>query len=115
MEQGGVKSWAVLIAVVLLAGCGSAPQSSSGMEPPVVTSPPPIPAYQARPVPRDQCGAETLQHLVGQPRTEIPVPVDVTSRRVTCTTCPLTEDYSPSRLNILYDRDSGLVERVYCG
>lgn len=109
MEQGGVRSLIGLTAVLLVAAC------TSPEPPPVVTSPPPLPAYDARPVPRDQCGAEALQHLVGQPRTEIPVPVDVTSRRVTCTTCPLTEDYSPSRLNILYDRDSGLVERVYCG
>ena len=113
MEQGGVKSLWSLTAVLMLAACGSGAGAPSVSPPPV--SPPPIPAYDARPVPRDQCGAEALQHLIGQPRTEIPVPVDVTSRRVACTTCPLTEDYSPSRLNILYDRDSGRVERVYCG
>lgn len=110
MEQGGVRTLGLLAApLVLLAAC------TNGPIPPPAESPPPIPAYEPRPVPRDQCGAETLQHLVGQPRTEIPVPVDVSNRRVTCTDCPLTEDYSPNRLNILFDRDTELVERVYCG
>lgn len=106
MVTRGLMRTAALVAALVLAGCGGAstpaPRPDPGM--------PPVPA---RPV--DQCGAASLQHLVGQPRTEIPVPVDVTSRRVTCTECPLTEDYSPSRLNILYNRDTGLIERVYCG
>ena len=63
----------------------------------------------------DACGAEALQGLVGQPRTEIPVPVNVVARRVTCTTCPMTEDHSPFRLNILYDRETGIIEQVRCG
>lgn len=95
-----------LAAAALLLGCGG----------PSTPQPRPSPGPQQPPAPApDQCGASRLQHLVGQPRTEIPVPVDVTSRRVTCTECPLTEDYSPSRLNILYNRDTGLIERVYCG
>ena len=63
----------------------------------------------------DACGAAALQGLVGQPRTEIPVPVNVVARRVTCTTCPMTEDHSPFRLNILYDRETGIIEQVRCG
>lgn len=63
----------------------------------------------------DLCRAEALQWLVGRPRTEIPVPVEVVTRRVTCTQCPLEEDFDPRRLNILYDRESGLVRQVRCG
>ena len=63
----------------------------------------------------DLCRAAPLQSLVGQPRTEIPVPVDVINRRVTCTTCPITEDYSPYRLNIFFDQQTGIVEEVRCG
>lgn len=97
-----------LATTALLLACGG----SSALAP----APGPAPGPQLPPTPApDQCGAARLQHLVGQPRTEIPVPVDVTSRRVTCTECPLTEDYSASRLNILYNRDTGLIERVYCG
>lgn len=63
----------------------------------------------------DLCKAGELQWLVGKPRTEIPVPVEVVNRRVACTTCPVTEDYSPYRLNIFYDQETGLVETVRCG
>ena len=63
----------------------------------------------------DMCKAAELQWLVGKPRTEIPVPVDVVNRRVACTTCPITEDYSPYRLNIFYNQQTGIVERVSCG
>jgi len=63
----------------------------------------------------DMCKAGELQWLVGKPRAEIPVPVDVVNRRVACTTCPVTEDYSPYRLNIFYNQQTGIVERVSCG
>ena len=61
------------------------------------------------------CKADEFQWLIGKPRTEIPVPVDVVNRRVACTTCPITEDYSPYRLNIFYNQRTGLVEQVRCG
>ncbi len=63
----------------------------------------------------DLCRAEENQWLVGKPRSEIPVPVDVVNRRVACTTCPVTEDYSPYRLNIFYNQQTNLVESVRCG
>lgn len=101
--------------MVLLAGCSSAPT-----EPPaamVVAT-----AQQTQPVgtrmPRtdaDLCKANELQWLVGKPKTEIPVPVDVVNRRVVCTTCPVTEDYSPYRMNIFFDAETELVEQVRCG
>jgi len=56
-----------------------------------------------------------MQWLVGKPRTEIPVPVEVVNRRVTCTTCPITEDYSAYRLNIFYNHETGIIEQVRCG
>ena len=63
----------------------------------------------------DLCRAGELQWLVGKPRTEIPVPVDVVNRRVACTTCPITEDYSPYRLNIFFSERTDIVEQVRCG
>lgn len=63
----------------------------------------------------DMCKAEPLQWLVGKPKSEIPVPVDVVNRRVTCTTCPVTEDYSPYRLNIFFNAETDVVETVRCG
>lgn len=112
MDKGWMKRIAAALALTLVAGCGG--RSAPASEPRPAPATPEIPRYQPRPV-TDQCGADQLQSLIGQPRTSIPVPVDVTSRRVTCTDCPLTEDYSASRLNILYDRDTEVIERVYCG
>lgn len=63
----------------------------------------------------DLCRAGELQWLVGKPRTDIPVPVDIVNRRVACTTCPVTADYSPYRLNIFFSEQTGIVEQVRCG
>ena len=65
--------------------------------------------------PPDQCGAADLLWLVGRTRREIPVPVNPAARRVTCTTCPMTEDFSPSRLNILFDPTTDRIQTVRCG
>ena len=63
----------------------------------------------------DQCGAADLAYLVGKPRSEIPVPIDPTRRRVYCTTCMVTQDYDPSRLDIVFDAQTGLIKQVKCG
>ena len=64
---------------------------------------------------QDLCKANDLQWLVGRNKTEIPVPVDVINRRVVCTTCAITEDYSPYRLNIFFNAQTETVEQVRCG
>ncbi|AQR63504.1 hypothetical protein BZG35_11640 [Brevundimonas sp. LM2] len=63
----------------------------------------------------DLCKAADFQYLVGRSRTEIPVPVEVVSRRVVCTTCPVTQDFSAHRLNIFYNEQTDIVEQVRCG
>ena len=75
---------------------------------------PPVGAQPTYPT-VDMCRAGELQWLVGKPKTEIPVPVDVVNRRVTCTTCPVTEDYAPQRLNIFFNEQTQIVEQVRCG
>ena len=52
---------------------------------------------------------------MGKPRSEIPVPADPSKRRVACTTCPVTMDYSPERLNIFFDAETGIIKEVKCG
>jgi hypothetical protein len=106
-----------------LAACGGAdaartsPQAPTGPAPAIVADAAAQPAIGSRlpTLDSDICRARDLQWLVGRPRTEIPVPVDVINRRVACTTCPVTEDYSPYRLNIFYDQQTGLVTEVRCG
>lgn len=63
----------------------------------------------------DPCGAAAHAYLVGKNRTEIPVPVDPALRRVTCSSCAVTMDFNPRRLNIVYDQGSGVITQVKCG
>jgi len=79
----------------------------SGQQP-VPVAPPPTPM-------QSHCEAAHLAYLVGKPRTEIPVPVDMSNRRVSCTTCPVTQDYQPDRTDILFDAQTGLITEIKCG
>lgn len=79
--------------------------------PPKVEAPAPMPAEE----PKDACGAKPLHYLVGRSKSDIPVPVDPSKRRVTCTACAMTMDYHPDRLNILFDLDTGIITELKCG
>ena len=63
----------------------------------------------------DLCKAAGLQWLVGKNKREIPVPVDVVNRRVVCSTCAVTMDFSPYRQNIVFNTQTEIVESVRCG
>jgi len=104
-----------LIAALLLAACSSTPPEATA--PAVVER-----AEENQPVgsrmpdaEEDLCKARDFQYLVGRHRNEIPVPVEVVNRRVTCTTCPVTMDFSAYRLNIFYNAQTEIVEQVRCG
>lgn len=62
-----------------------------------------------------QCGADRYRHLVGQNRSTLPAAPAGETWRVTCTTCPVTMDYNPRRLNILFDERTGVIREVKCG
>ncbi len=96
--------------LALLAAC-AAPSSP---KPAPAPTPAPV-APKPRVEPPDTCGLRTVRGLVGQPRSAIPVPVKPQLRRVTCSTCVQTQDDNPRRLNIYYDADTGVIERVACG
>jgi hypothetical protein len=61
------------------------------------------------------CDAPSLAYLIGKPRTEIPVPADLSKRRVACTTCPASDDYRPDRTDIIFNARTGRVSEVTCG
>lgn len=102
--------WPV-VAALMLAACVSDPPPPPPEPPPAVEPAPPPPP----PPPPDQCGAAEAQKYVGRPRTEIPVPVLPALQRVACTTCAVTMDFNPRRLNFFFDAESGLVKEVRCG
>lgn len=62
-----------------------------------------------------QCRADQYQRYIGRNRSELPPRPAGEVWRVTCTTCPVTMDYNPSRLNILYEQSTGVIREVKCG
>lgn len=93
--------------LLLMAACAS--------EPPPPPAPTPYRPAPPPPPPADQCGAAEAQTYVGRSRREIPIPLLPALQRVACTTCPVTMDYSPRRLNFFYDAQTGIVKEVRCG
>lgn len=75
----------------------------------------PVATTPVTPVKGDTCGASKLQYLVGKPKEEAPVPADLSKRRVYCSSCIITMDYRPDRLDIVFDKDTGAVTAVKCG
>ena len=63
----------------------------------------------------DQCKAAEAQRFVGMKRSQLPTAPAGAVWRVTCTTCPVTMDYNPARLNIVYDSATDVVKEVKCG
>ncbi len=62
-----------------------------------------------------QCKADQYQRFVGRNRSELPAKPASETWRVTCTTCPVTMDYNPTRLNIVYEEATGVIRDVKCG
>jgi hypothetical protein len=106
-----MKRIALLAVLLSLGACASDTGPAPAPPPPMLVAPP-----KARPqVNADACGAHDLQDLIGHPRTDIPVPLHPSMRRVLCMSCPMTEDFAPMRQTILYDAETGLVRVVRCG
>lgn len=64
---------------------------------------------------KDTCGAQALQYLVGRARTDIPVPLHPSQRRVVCSSCVMTQDFSPYRQTIVFDTKTGVIQSITCG
>jgi hypothetical protein len=101
------------LALLALSACGST--SEEAPPPAAAPAPQPPPVSRAPEPVNDTCGAAAVQHLVGRPRSEIPVPVDPRRQRVACTTCPVTMDFSEERLNFFFDAQTGIIKEIRCG
>ena len=131
------RTLAVVLPVVVLAGCGSS--ANTGRAPAPITlagvagfrpasaqrrdlgpaamlqAQTTAPAPRPLPAPKVLCDAPDLAYLVGRPRTEIPVPADLSRRRVVCATCPGPDDVRPDRTDILFNANTGTITAVKCG
>lgn len=105
------RFWIIGAAVLALSACAS---EVDAPPPPPAPAPQPAPPPPPPPEP-DQCGAAEAQKYVGQNRSEIPVPVNPALQRVACTTCPVTMDFNPRRLNFFFDARTGIIKEVKCG
>lgn len=111
-----------LVLCALAAGCTPQPAKQAAPAPaksqpfePRHAEPLPIPAGEVEEPRTDTCGANEHQHLIGKPRSQIPVPTHPARFRVACLTCPVTADFNAARVNILYDDKTGIVKDVRCG
>ena len=74
-----------------------------------VTPPPPSASLPG------ECKADAYRSYIGKNRSELPATPAGETRRVVCSTCAVTMDFNPERVNIVYDTTSNLVTEVKCG
>ncbi|RZJ42940.1 MAG: hemolysin [Brevundimonas sp.] len=61
-----------------------------------------------------QCNAEASQSLIGSHVGAVDFAAGA-NVRIACTTCAVTMDYNPNRLNVFFVEETGIIERVTCG
>lgn len=96
-----------LVALIALAGAMVACTAPDGPEPGNGAGAPP-------PSGPDTCNAAANQSLIGRHIGAVTFPADA-NIRVACTTCMVTQDYRPDRMNIRFDEETGVIEEVSCG
>jgi len=117
MGKEGVKralSWmALALVLTALAACAQKPPQWASPAPTIE----PVTLAKAAPQPGrpDLCNAQSLTYLIGRPHTEIPIPVDPSTRQVVCATCIAPQDHSDTRQHIVFDAETGLITAVGCG
>ena len=92
-------------ALALLAACATPP--------PAVVDPPRGPALP--PASDDTCRAATYAGLLGEDYRAVPAAPEGRVFRVVCTTCPMTMDFNPNRVNFMYEQATGRVVQLTCG
>lgn len=92
----------LFVAGLTLAACSSmaAPESPSG--------PPRNPDA-------DICHASQYQQYVGRKMIDLPPKPEGAVWRQACTSCAVTMDFNPARMNIFFDKDSEVIKEIKCG
>lgn len=98
-----MRALAASALAIILAGCATAPP------------PPADPHRIGLQEGEDTCGARNHAALLGHPVSQAPQPSANRSIRVVGDGDPVTMDFSPQRLNIYYDKRTGLIVGIKCG
>jgi len=99
-----MKSLPLFFSLATLAVAACAPVEGGGSSP--MTPPADGPS---------ECKADAYRSYIGRNRSELPTKPAGETWRVTCTTCAVTMDFNPNRLNVVYDEASGIIREVKCG
>jgi hypothetical protein len=62
-----------------------------------------------------QCKADRYQQYIGRQRSELPPKPADANWRVACSTCPMTMDFHEDRMNVVYDQNTNVITRIFCG
>lgn len=95
----------IYMALLLLTACAASPLAEPKREDP------PMPAEPMK----DSCRAGDLRAFVGKSKDELPPVPEGRTRRLVCTTCAMTMDYSPVRQTVVFDEKTGIVQSAKCG
>lgn len=61
------------------------------------------------------CPAAKYEPYVGRNQSTLPAAAPGEVRRVVCDTCAVTMDYNAGRVNVIFDTETNIVEKVTCG
>ncbi len=61
-----------------------------------------------------RCDAAAARSLIGSHIGAVSFPQGA-NVRIVCTTCPMSKDLRPDRLNVRFDEATGIIESVDCG
>ena len=95
-----------IIGGALAAMTACAQQPATAPEAPVAQPDGEAPAWR--------CDAEGARSLIGSHVGAVTFPQN-SNVRIACTTCAVTQDYQENRLNLFFDQETGVIERVTCG
>ena len=99
-----LTSSVIIGAFAVMTAC--APPPAAAPEAPVAEPDGEAPAWR--------CDAEGARSLIGSHVGAVTFPQN-SNVRIACTTCAVTQDYQENRLNLFFDQQTGVIERVTCG
>jgi hypothetical protein len=101
-----------LISSIIIGGTLAAMTACAA--PPAASPEAPAADPQGSQPPAWRCDAEGARSLIGSHVGAVTFPRN-SNVRIACTTCPVTHDYQEDRLNLFFDQETGIIERVTCG